>query len=161
MREVFAHAVQLVTKSQMTIVSGKAANITDTVFDLQIEEGADIKDVRIGAIASGTQTYIKIIPADNSTVLVGMIENSDTEAVLLATSEIDKIEIKAGALKVSLTGDKISLKNGQIDFKDFLSGLIDDLKSAVIQTPAGPGNFSPADVQKMTQRKQELLNLFE
>jgi hypothetical protein len=104
---------------------------------------------------------MKIIPAEGSYVLAGMIENTETEAVLLAVSEVDKITGKVNGAEFTIKDGKFTLKNDMADCKQILSDLLSQLQSAIIQTPAGPGSFSPADIGVFTQLAQQVNQLFE
>jgi len=154
--------VSLIKKHEKSVIlSGKAVNVSDDTFDLQMEGKPDIFGVRIGAIAGGYDNYMKIIPAENSFVLVGIIENSNTEAVLIATSEIEKIISVVNGAEFHIQDGKFVVKNGQADCKEILTGLLSQLQNAIIQTPAGPGNFSPADIDKFNEITQKVNQLFE
>jgi hypothetical protein len=84
--------------------------------------------------------YIK--PKVGSLILVGMVENNESQPFLLNAQEVDAYELKANNFK---------LHNETVDFKTLLNDLFMELKNAVVQTPAGPGNFAPNNVAKFEE----------
>ena len=84
--------------------------------------------------------YIK--PKVGSLILVGMVENNESQPFLLNAQEVEAYELKA---------DTFKLYNEQADFKTLLNDLLTELKNTIIQTPAGPGNFAPNNVAKFEE----------
>jgi hypothetical protein len=84
--------------------------------------------------------YIK--PKVGSLILVGMVENNESQPFLLNAQEIEAYELKA---------DNFTIHNEKVDFKSLLNDLLTELKNAIIQTPAGPGNFAPNNVVKFEE----------
>lgn len=93
--------------------------------------------------------YIK--PKVGSLILVGMVENNEIQPFLLNAQEVEAYELKA---------DNFTIYNETIDFKTLLNDLLNDLKSAIIQTPAGPGNFAPQNVAKFDEINQKINQLW-
>ena len=88
-------------------------------------------------------------PKIGSLVCVSFI-NKET-AIVVGTSELEKVECILGDFTLKIEDGKLQLKNEQADFKTLLNDLLTELKSAVIQTPAGPGNFAPQNVAKFDE----------
>ena len=84
--------------------------------------------------------YIK--PKVGSLILVGMVENNESQPFLLNAQEIEAYELKA---------DNFTIHNEKVDFKSLLNDLLTELKNAIIQTPTGPGNFAPNNVVKFEE----------
>ena len=93
--------------------------------------------------------YIK--PKVGSLILVGMVENNESQPFLLNAQEVEAYELKA---------DNFTIHNETIDFKTLLNDLLNNLKSAIIQTPAGPGNFAPQNVAKFDEINQKINHLW-
>ena len=93
--------------------------------------------------------YIK--PKVGSLILVGMVENNESQPFLLNAQEVDIYELKA---------DKFALQNETVDFKSLLNDLLTELKNAIIQTPAGPGNFAPNNVVKFEEINNKINQLW-
>ena len=93
--------------------------------------------------------YIK--PRVGSLILIGMVENNESQPFLLNAQEVDIYELKA---------DKFTLQNEMVDFKTLLNDLLTELKNAIIQTPAGPGNFAPQNVAKFEEINNKIKQLW-
>lgn len=93
--------------------------------------------------------YIK--PKVGSLILVGMVENNESQPFLLNAQEVEAYELKA---------DNFTIHNETIDFKTLLNDLLIELKSAIIQTPAGPGNFAPQNIAKFDEINQKINQLW-
>ena len=93
--------------------------------------------------------YIK--PKVGSLILVGIVENNESQPFLLNAQEVEAYELKA---------DSFKLHNETVDFKTLLNDLITELKSAIIQTPAGIGNFAPNNVAKFEEINNKINQLW-
>nr|DAN29366.1 MAG TPA: baseplate protein [Caudoviricetes sp.] len=85
-------------------------------------------------------------PKVGSLVCVAFI-NKET-AIVVGSSALDKVECTSEGFSLKIENGKIQIKNEQTDFKSLLNDLLIELKSAIIQTPAGTGNFAPQNVAK-------------
>ena len=93
--------------------------------------------------------YIK--PKIGSLILVGMVENNESQPFLLNAQEVEIYELKA---------DNFNIHNETVDFKTLLNELLNELKSAIIQTPAGTGNFAPNNVAKFEDINNKINQLW-
>lgn len=106
-----------------TLVIGTAKNVGDKTCTLIRDGQPDLIDVRLQAIDAELPTQFFVKPKENSYVLVGIVENLHTEAVVLATSEIESITIKVGDLSFEMKDGKFKINKGN----DGLAKCIDDL----------------------------------
>jgi hypothetical protein len=97
-------------------------------------------------------------PKIGSLVCVAFI-NKET-AIVVGTSELEKVECILGGFTLKIEGGKLQLKNEQADFKTLLNDLLKELKNAIIQTPSGPGNFAPQNVVKFDEINQKINQLW-
>ena len=93
--------------------------------------------------------YIK--PKVGSLILVGMVENNESQPFLLNAQEVEIYELRA---------DNFTIHNETVDFKTLLNDLLVELKNAIIQTPSGPGNFAPQNVAKFEEINQKINQLW-
>ena len=93
--------------------------------------------------------YIK--PKVGSLILVGMVENNESQPFLLNAQEIEAYELKA---------DNFTIHNEKVDFKTLLNALLTELKTAIIQTPAGAGNFAPNNIAKFEEINNKINQLW-
>ena len=62
---------------------------------------------------------------------------------------------------VSVDKAGIHLQRGEVDFKSLLNELLNELKKAIIQTPAGVGNFAPNNVAKFDEINNKINELLQ
>lgn len=93
--------------------------------------------------------YIK--PKIGSLILVGMVENNESQPFLLNAQEVEIYELKA---------DNFTIHNETVNFKTLLNDLLKELKNAIIQTPSGPGNFAPQNVAKFEEINNKINQLW-
>lgn len=112
------------------IVTGKAVNVTDLLCDIDRGEGSPIiLGARLNAMEEQTDTYCTTVPKEGSWVLAGWIEGTNTEAVVLATTEVEKLicklgeettctfqdgslKMQVGNKKLEVTEDAVVMNNG-------------------------------------------------
>ena len=97
-------------------------------------------------------------PKVGSLVCVAFI-NKET-AIVVGTSELEKVACTLKGFSLKIENGKIQIKNEQADFKTLLNELLTELKNAVIQTPSGPGNFAPQNVAKFEEINNKINQLW-
>nr|DAI55975.1 MAG TPA: hypothetical protein [Bacteriophage sp.] len=81
-------------------------------------------------------------------------------AIVVGSSAFDKVECTSEGFSLKIEKGKIQIKNEQADFKTLLNDLLTELKSAIIQTPSGPGNFAPNNVAKFEEINNKINQLW-
>lgn len=81
-------------------------------------------------------------------------------AIVVGSSALDKVECTSEGFSLKIEKGKIQIKNEQADFKTLLNDLLTELKSAIIQTPSGPGNFAPNNVAKFEEINNKIEQLW-
>nr|DAS36012.1 MAG TPA: hypothetical protein [Caudoviricetes sp.] len=97
-------------------------------------------------------------PKVGSLVCVAFI-NKET-AIVVGTSELEKVTCTLEGFSLKIENGKIQIKNEQADFKTLLNDLLTELKNAIIQTPSGPGNFAPQNVAKFEEINNKINQLW-
>ena len=138
-----------------------------------VKTGAEYKNIKLNANINDDKG-IYVFPKKNSYVLVTMIDKvqgivsmySDIERITLKIDDTVEVEIGGNATiqsnkKIRIetitddleieSGKMLSIKNKSASLGDVLSGLIQELISTTVVTPAGPGNINPANVTNFTQ----------
>ena len=100
-----------------TIQVGAAADVTDTTCTVKREGQPDLLGVRLNAIDDNLETYATTVPKTDSSVLVAIIENIKTEAVVISCSEVEKIIWKCGNAKMEFKNDLIQIEVGTAKFQ--------------------------------------------
>ncbi len=126
------------------ITQGTAVDIGTTTCTVKREGLPDLLDVRLDAVDDTLENAFTVFPKEGSYVVVGILENMTTEAVVLRCSEIENIKIKC---------------NG-ISFIDTIDELIKELNQAIINTPAGAGTVSPSTVTKLNAVNDKFKKIF-
>lgn len=123
---MFKQAVEQIIKEneKIIIVSAVVKEITGDSFTAEREGLADLLEVRLNSVLIPVKDYVKVVPKVGSVVLLGIIENNKSNAVLLTTSEIEIIDINIG--NNSLVVDK----GGSVFNNGILGGLVVSAKVA-------------------------------
>ena len=141
---------------------GKVVDVDKDAMTCDVDvDGMTIYDVRLKSVIDNNDKAVMLFPKQDSYVLCGIINNDERHPFVVAYGEVDELQYKIGGFELHIKDDKIKIENGSKNLKSLLNDLIDRLKTAIIQTPAGPGNFSPADVQGLEQIKQGINQLLE
>ncbi len=154
----FEQAVEQATKKLLEryqvkgVVSGTAVNVRDTLCDVERENAPTLYDVRLNAIDNDLQSFVTVVPKDKSNVLVAVIENLKTEAVVVRCSEVQKVLLKIGTNTVVMDDDGFIFNDGNISGLAKLPKLIEwmqkvysDLQTLKTQLQTHPvaGNSAP------------------
>ena len=81
-------------------------------------------------------------------------------AIVVGSSALDKVECTSEGFSLKIENGKIQIKNEQADFKTLLNDLLTEIKSAIIHTPSGPGNFAPQNVAKLEEINNKINQLW-
>lgn len=155
----FEQAVKAIIQktTNATLLIGIVAEVREDDFDVTIPQHADFKKVRLKSILNSGQSSFKTYPKPGSVVVIGILENDPTQAVLIAVSEIDKFEIKHNGAELIVAEGKIRIQNAAGNLQDELVEMATKIKEAIILTPAGPGTMRPED-QAYIQQRIETIN---
>lgn len=110
----------------------------------------DYEDVRLNAVIADLPSQITVYPKQDSKVIIARLESED-DAFVVGVSEIDRVVIKIDNQLFEMYEGKFTVKNSNADLKEILNSTYNQLKQSIINTPSGPGNFSPADIQAFEQ----------
>ena len=129
------------TKTIPTVSVGIAKNINgeNRTCDIQLNDALTLFNCRLNAIIGNYENNILILPKEGSFVAYALLDDRNTEVLVIGYTEIDKINIKIGDTTIDISNDKIELNGG------LLGGLIkiEELKS---------------QLDKMTQRIDGIMN---
>lgn len=151
---------QVVRKS--TLKTGKYTISVGTVKEINgsICIVDSYERVRLNAIIDDLQSQITIYPKVNSKVIIAKLENED-DVFVVGYSEIERVVIKMGNQLFEMHEGKFTIKNQSADLKEILNSTYSQLKQSIINTPSGPGNFSPTDVQAFEQLNNKVNQLLK
>lgn len=118
-------------------------------------DGLDYYEVSLGV----KNQIIK--PKKGAKCLIGSVGNVETDNYLIDVEEFEEKIFISNKVELHITEQGFTIKRGNADLKLILKEAFEQLKTAKILTPAGPGNFSPTDVTKFEELKTQILNLFK
>ena len=101
-----------------------------------------------------------LFPKVGSSVLISIGEDENRYYVV-AYSEIESVILRIEDTQLTIDKAGVHLQRGEVDFKSLLNELLNEFKTAVIQTPAGPGNFAPNNVAKFDKINNKINELLQ
>ena len=117
--------------------------------------------MRLNAVQGVFEDHLNIVPKIGSQVLCLEVEGEPSETCVVGYTEIDSVEVKIEGAIVRVAQGKVQIKNRFANLKQLLGEWLSELKMAVIQTPAGIGNFSPNNVAKFSDLESKINQLLE
>ncbi|AMO19229.1 hypothetical protein [Flavobacterium columnare] len=142
-------------RKKFTLIVGTVKALEDDTCTVD-----DYEDVRLNAIIDDLNSQFTIYPKVDSKVVIARLDDSDAMFVI-RVSEIEKVTIKIGNQLFEMKDGKFTIKVGSVSLKSILDKGFDQLDKAIITTPSGPGQFSPADklvFQDLKAKSNQLLS---
>jgi hypothetical protein len=126
-------------KSQVKqVLSGVAIDVGELTCTVKREGAPSLFDVRLNAIDDDLDNYLTVYPAEGSAVLVAIIENMKTEAVVIRCSEVKKVKAKIGTTELELDSSGFGLNRANQNLKDVISDLIAEIQKIIVLTGITP-----------------------
>jgi hypothetical protein len=142
-------------KSKFSLTVGTVIAITGDTCTVD-----DYEDVRLNAIDDNLTSQFTVYPKLNSKVIIGRIEGED-DCFVVKCSEIEKVIIKIDDQVFEMMHGKFKIEKGAVSLKSILNNTYEKLKTSIITTPSGPGQFSPADVQAFDEYNNQVNELLQ
>ncbi|MBR4137838.1 MAG: hypothetical protein IKU05_05445 [Bacteroidales bacterium] len=174
MEEQLIELIKKIMKKNLPVMAstGIASNIDESkrICDIKVNDDITLFNCRLNAIIDSYESNILIVPKDGSQVAYFLVENQDTNAIVIGYTEIDKVIVKIGSLSLSIEAEsvkvdggdsgKISIFNKSQNLSKLLSELIDEITKLTVTTSAGPSG-TPINTAQFTTIKQKLTQLME
>ncbi len=163
MIEEFTAVLNAFKNEKINVYEGVVESVDKENCTCVVQRNGDLPellDVRLNAVEGSFENSIVIFPKKGSQVLCSIIENNEAETTIIKYTEIDSVEVKIKGLEFILQDGKCSIKNENSDLKKLFQDTLKQLSAAKILTPAGPGNFSPDDINKFTEISNNADKLF-
>ena len=162
MEQAFATAIaQLVPRGKSVTTLGIVSKIEGNTCEVTREDLPPLLDVRLNAVQGAFENCLNIMPKIGSQVLCLEVEGEPSETCIVGYTEIDSIEVKIDGAIVKIAKGRLQVKNNLADLKQILTEWLSELKAAVVQTPAGTGNFAPNNVAKFSDLESKINQLLE
>ena len=113
------------------ILTGVAIEVGETSCTVERDNAPTLFDVRLNAIDDDLNSCVTVYPTEGSEVLVAIIENMKTEAVVIKCSEVQRVKTRIGEMLIDL--DKNGLRVGKETdaMRDVLTDLIAEIQMVV------------------------------
>lgn len=149
--EFLKQAISALGKSRkkFTLIVGTVETVDGDICKVD-----DYEDVQLNAIVDNLESQFTVYPKVGSKVIIARLDDSDSMFVV-RVSEIDKVIIKIGDQLFEMKDGKFSIASGAITLKSILNAAFQQLNTAIIMTPSGPGKFSAADIAVFTELKEK------
>jgi len=152
MEEAFVQAIKLLIKKELkaNISIGRVKSIDGAVCDVERDDLPELLEVRLNSINKSFNSSFTVIPKVGSEVLCAVIEGNDAETYIIATSEIEAVEIWFDADKkkgVKITADGAVFdegNNGGMTITPELKTQLDIMSSRIDTIINAINNGTPA-----------------
>ena len=128
----------LQNKAIRTIGIGTATEITELNCMVLRDGQPELHDVRFHATETKPGSRHIMIPADGSSVIYAIIDNQDTEAVMLMCSEVDRVIYEVGTMKYELDENGHLIQAGNEKLSTALTDFIDEVAKVIVINGRSP-----------------------
>jgi len=138
-----------------TVGIGTATEIQDMHCTIIRDGAPDLYEVRLHAVDDTLNSFVRVYPKDGSYVIYALIDNSATDAVVIAVSEIDRTITRIGDTVHEITADGHTISKGADNMKGLLSDFITEVQKIIVVNGTSP------DVAALEQIKGKFNNLLQ
>lgn len=117
--------------------------------------------VRLASVINDNTERFYLFPKVGSSVLIASIGEDENRYYVVAYSEIESVSLRIEDTQLTIDKAGVHLQRGEVDFKILLNELLNELKTAIIQTPAGVGKFAPNNVTKFDEINNKINQLLQ
>lgn len=132
---ILRHAGKLQVKQ---VLSGVAMEVRESTCTVERQDAPTLYDVRLNSIDDDLESYFTIYPAEGSQVLVAIIENLKTEAVVIRCSEVQKVKARIGTTILELDADGFRFDRDEENLQAVLADLIAEVQKIIVVTGTSP-----------------------
>lgn len=138
--EKLVQALRKINSVPMWVVPATVLSVDEENYTIDVEPTgqADLPDVRLKAAIDGVRDGVVEIPEVRSTVLIGLIGNSEEEAFVIKCSKVSKTIFNGGS-----NGGLINIKT-LVEELDKTKGVVDALKKTLDSWVVAPGDGGAA-----------------
>ncbi len=104
----------LVRQEQKLVIPAQVKSVDEQNFVCSVEmDGIEIENVRLTAVIDDNGNKSAIIPSAGSWVMIMPVYGNDSDYVVVAYSQIDKISVQTGDVKITSDSQGVKVENGQ------------------------------------------------
>jgi len=111
-----------------TVCWGVVTEVTESTCTVERDEAPTLFDVLLNAIDDDLQSYVTVYPKEGSNVLVAIVENLKTEAVIVKCSEVEKVKIKIGEQTFIMDKEGFIFNDGKNEGLVKIGNMVDWMK---------------------------------
>jgi hypothetical protein len=146
---ILKHAGKLQVKQ---VLSGVAKDIGELTCTVERLDAPALYDVRLNAIDDDLDSYFTVYPVEGSEVLVAIIENMKTEAVVIRCSEVQKVKAKIGTTELELDANGFRFDRESENLQTVMTDLIAEIQKIIVIQGTSP-NVTALDNIKNRMKK--------
>jgi hypothetical protein len=137
------------------ILTGIARNVDELTCEVERDGSPTLLNVRLNAIDDNLESFFTVYPAEGSAVLVAIIENMKTEAVVIKCSEVSAVKMKIGDMTYLANKDGFVFNAGENGGLLNINKMVDWMKDvkadmtalkALLKTSPVAGNGAPLNL---------------
>jgi hypothetical protein len=106
----------IVAKNLKAVQTGKVTkvDIDKRVCDVELKPDVTLFNCRLNAVTDSYDNHIVIVPKRDSYVAITAIDNQDTNAMVVACSDIEQVIVTVGESKIEVKEDEIIFNGGEL-----------------------------------------------
>ena len=156
-----AEGIRQIGKRKTPTVAVEVVSVDKTQGTCVVKDDGLEYIVRLASVINENTERFYLFPKLGSSVLIASIGEDENRYYVVAYSEIESVSLRIEDTQFTIDKAGIHLQRGEVDFKSLLNDLLSELKMAVIQTPAGTGNFAPNNVAKFEEINNKINQLLQ
>lgn len=156
-----AEGLRLIGKRKTPTIAVEVVSVDKTQGTCVVKDDGLEYIVRLASVINENTERFYLFPKVGSSVLIASIGEDENRYYVVAYSEIESVSLRIEDTQLTIDKAGVHLQRGEVDFKSLLNELLNELKTAIIQTPAGVGNFSPNNVAKFEEINNKINQLLQ
>lgn len=156
-----AEGIRQIGKRKTPTVAVEVVSVDKTQGTCVVKDDGLEYIVRLASVINENTERFYLFPKLGSSVLIASIGEDENRYYVVAYSEIESVSLRIEDTQLTIDKAGVHLQRGEVDFKSLLNDLLSELKTAVIQTPAGTGNFAPNNVAKFEEINNKINQLLQ
>jgi hypothetical protein len=138
----FEKAVETIVRKNIPLflTEGEVTSVSKESNTCNVDRGdlPELLDVRLESILEAGDDVFTIYPKKGSKVLCVLVENSLTDAYVLAANDIDEIKGKIGTTEFLINAEGFKIQRGTNNFKDLLNQFIAEVQAIIVIQGTSP-----------------------
>lgn len=156
-----AEGIRQIGKRKTPTIAVEVVSVDKTQGTCVVKDDGLEYIVRLASVINDNTERFYLFPKVGSSVLIASIGEDENRYYVVAYSEIESVSLRIENTQLTIDKAGVHLQRGEVDFKSLLNELLNELKTAVIQTPAGVGNFSPNNMAKFDEINNKINELLQ